>query len=285
MIKIGDFSKIAKISIRMLRHYDQIDLLKPAHIDPSSGYRSYSLDQLPHLSRIVFLKELGFSLTEVKELIQNHITLEEMKVMLNKRQSELIREIAAANYSLKSISNRLEMIENEGKLPLFDVTLKKTDTFYVASMRGIVPRLEEMDRYCYDMYFNLYHELELLPLLPSGPEMTFYHNDAYVETDLDMEVSVVISENDFETLTLSNTDTALTLRKVNPEDIIASLIYEGPFEGLEVGFFELIKWIAMNDWEINGPAREIHLLGKAHGEDCENKTIVELQIPIIKAQK
>lgn len=285
MVKIGDFSKIAQISIRMLRHYDQIDLLKPAHIDPSSGYRSYSLDQLPHLSRIIFLKELGFSLTEVKELIDKNISLEEMKAMLNKRQSELKSEIAAATESLKSISHRLEMIENEGKLPLFDVTLKTAEAFYVASMRGIVPRIEEMDRYCYDMYYNLYHELETLQLMPSGPEMTFYHNDAYVETNLDMEVSVQISESDFEALTLSKKASALTLRKVNPEENIASLIYEGPFEGLEVGFIELIKWIAMNDWEISGAAREIHLLGKAHGEASENKNIAELQIPIIKAQK
>jgi len=77
MLKIGDFSKIAKISIRMLRHYDQIGLLKPAYIDNLTSYRSYSIDQLPRLNRILFLKDIGFSLNEVMNLINEHISIDE----------------------------------------------------------------------------------------------------------------------------------------------------------------------------------------------------------------
>ncbi|MBC7811584.1 MAG: MerR family DNA-binding transcriptional regulator, partial [Burkholderiales bacterium] len=61
MFKIGDFSKISQVSARMLRHYDDIDLFKPAHIDPFTGYRYYTVDQLPRLNRLLALKDLGLS--------------------------------------------------------------------------------------------------------------------------------------------------------------------------------------------------------------------------------
>jgi DNA-binding transcriptional MerR regulator len=65
MFKIGDFSKISQVSIRSLRHYDEIGLFKPAHTDPFTGYRYYSADQLPRLNRIIALRTLGLSLEEI----------------------------------------------------------------------------------------------------------------------------------------------------------------------------------------------------------------------------
>jgi len=105
MLKIGDFSKIGKVSIRMLRHYDQIGILKPTCIDNNTGYRSYSIDQLPRLNRIIFLKNIGFSLTEVMELVDEQISIDEMKAMLVKRQKDLENEISMAQINLKQLLN------------------------------------------------------------------------------------------------------------------------------------------------------------------------------------
>ena len=63
MLKIGEFSKLSRISVRMLRHYDEIGLLKPAEIDRFTDYRYYREDQLPTACRIAALKEMGFSTT------------------------------------------------------------------------------------------------------------------------------------------------------------------------------------------------------------------------------
>lgn len=60
MLKIGDFSKLSRVSVRMLRHYDEIGLLKPAKIDPFTDYRYYSEAQLPMICRITSLKDMGF---------------------------------------------------------------------------------------------------------------------------------------------------------------------------------------------------------------------------------
>lgn len=70
LLKIGEFSQLGQVSIRTLRHYDEIDLLHPQLIDEESGYRYYSVKQLEILAQIVLLKDLKFSLKEIKSLIQ-----------------------------------------------------------------------------------------------------------------------------------------------------------------------------------------------------------------------
>ena len=69
MFKIGEFSKLSRISIRMLRHYDEIGLLVPEETDPWTGYRRYAAAQLMTANRITALRGLGFSLAETAALL------------------------------------------------------------------------------------------------------------------------------------------------------------------------------------------------------------------------
>jgi DNA-binding transcriptional MerR regulator len=62
MLKIRDFARLAEVSLTTLRYYDEIGLLKPIYVDPETGYRFYTMDQLPHLHRILAFKELGLGL-------------------------------------------------------------------------------------------------------------------------------------------------------------------------------------------------------------------------------
>ena len=65
MLKIGEFSKLSRVSVRMLRHYDDIGLLHPAEIDRFTDYRYYSEAQLPTVCRITALKDMGFRLADI----------------------------------------------------------------------------------------------------------------------------------------------------------------------------------------------------------------------------
>lgn len=281
MLKIGEFSKIGRVSIRMLRHYDQLGLLKPTDVDSDSGYRRYSIDQLPRLNRIIFLKDIGFSLHEINEMININISVNEMKAMLKKRQKNLENEIAIAQINLNTVLDRLKSIENEGEIPKYDVTVKCTEGYTIASLRGIVPHIKDVGTYCYDMYYRLYKELDKQNVSHTGSEVTFYHNEEYSETDLDMETGIVIGNVGSESEKIN--DHHLQIRSIPPADRVASLIYSGPFEGLEMAVIELMKWVGMNNWEIIGEVRELHLSGPVHinGEVREN-SIIELQIPIRK---
>lgn len=283
MLKIGDFSKIARVSIRMLRYYDQIGLLKPAYIDVASGYRSYSIDQLQRLNRIIFLKDIGFSLNEITNLIDDNISIEEMKIMLLKRQNDLKNEISMAQLNLTMVNERLKALENESEIPKYDIVVKSTESYAVATFRTIVPHMSEMDTYCYNLYSKLYKELKNLKISAIGPEITYYYNEEYCEMDLDMEVGIII-QGDFAEIDKIK-ESNLTFKKLETELKVASLIYNGPFEGMEVAVIELLKWIGSNNWEIIGPLREIHLSGPAHSGDLvETNAVIELQIPIKKSE-
>lgn len=281
MLKIGDFSKVGKVSIRMLRHYDQIGIFKPAQIDEQTGYRSYSIDQLPRLNRIKFLKDLGFSLQEVMELVDEQISIDEMKRMLQKKQYDLEHEIEMAQINLKAVRERLQIIENEGNAPQFDVNIKRVESYGYVSLRKLVPHVNQTGTFCYDMYTTLYRELARLNLTPIGPETTYYHNEDYSENDLDVEAGTVVSVSSLPII--KEQAPRLQTRIVQAEETVAFLIYKGSFEGVDRAVIELLKWVGLNDWGIKGPMRELHLSGPAHRNGkLDSSPVIELQIPVEK---
>ena len=126
MIRIGDFSKLSRVSIKTLRYYDDMELLKPIHVDGGTGYRYYSFEQLPRLNRILALKDLGFSLAEIGELLDD-VSLEQLRGMLRMRQSEAQKRLDEEQERLGRIETRLKQIELEDKMSEYDVVIKKVD--------------------------------------------------------------------------------------------------------------------------------------------------------------
>jgi DNA-binding transcriptional MerR regulator len=124
MFSIGEFARLGTVSVRALRHYDEIGLLRPAKVDPDTGYRGYSAEQLGQLNRIVALKELGLSLAQVRQLLGG-ITLDELRGMLMLRRAQLEQELEAHKDQLLGVEARLCYIEREGAMPADDIVVKK----------------------------------------------------------------------------------------------------------------------------------------------------------------
>jgi DNA-binding transcriptional MerR regulator len=103
MVKIGDFSKLGQVSVRMLRHYDQFGLLKPDHIDQFTGYRYYTAGQLANLNRILFFKDLGFSLQQIKDLLSDNLPKDQLRGMLLMKQVELERKVQDSHARLARV--------------------------------------------------------------------------------------------------------------------------------------------------------------------------------------
>ncbi len=278
MFKIGDFSKLGQVSVRMLRHYDQLGLLKPNHIDKFTGYRYYAVAQLARLNRILFFKDLGFSLQQIKDLLDNDLPNNQLRGMLMLKQSELEREMQDSHARLARIEARLQQIEQEGKSPPYDVTTKSAEAMVIASVRRLAPKLQDMGYYCEQMYTTLYEGLSSLEIAPRYPELTLYHNDEYTETDLDVETAVRISTKH---LNAEMEHPNVTVRSIPAEENMAALIYEGPYRGVGSAVLVLLNWIGINEWEITGSVRELHLSGPAHvSGKLQEKAVLELQIPI-----
>jgi DNA-binding transcriptional MerR regulator len=88
MLKIGDFSRLSQVSVKTLRYYDEVALLKPTQVDEVSGYRYYSVAQLRQLHRILALRDLGFSLDQIGYVLEADLSIQELRGMLRLRRAE-----------------------------------------------------------------------------------------------------------------------------------------------------------------------------------------------------
>lgn len=125
MLKIGEFAQEAQVTIKALRHYAKLGLLKPIWIDRFTGYRYYSREQLSRLDRILALKDLGFSLEQIGQVLQQELTLEELRGMLRLKHAELAQHIREEQARLTRIEERLHRIEQADDALLSFVTPQK----------------------------------------------------------------------------------------------------------------------------------------------------------------
>ena len=142
MFTIGDFARHGRVSVRMLRHYDAIGLLRPAKVDPASSYRFYEASQLARLNRIIALKDLGFTLEQVRAILDEQVSAGELRGMLRLRQAELQSQITADASRLAQVEARLQIIEMEGAMPANDIQIKQIPAVRVAQLTATAARLE-----------------------------------------------------------------------------------------------------------------------------------------------
>jgi DNA-binding transcriptional MerR regulator len=145
MIRIGDFSRIARVSIKALRFYEEMKLLEPMHVDPASGYRYYSARQLPQLNRILFFKQLGFSLQQIQSLLADNLQTRDLREMLEERQSEVTQTLRLAREQLANVATLIKQIDQEGRKPAYEVLFKDVESRRVASFRSKLPDYGALD--------------------------------------------------------------------------------------------------------------------------------------------
>jgi DNA-binding transcriptional MerR regulator len=138
MFSIGEFARLGGVSVRTLRHYDEVGLLRPVTVDPDTGYRGYSARQLEQLNRILALKELGLSLTQARRLLDG-ITVEELHGMLILRRAQLEHELDQHKNWLLGVEARLRSIAREGAMTADDIVTKTIPAMGVVVIAGQAP--------------------------------------------------------------------------------------------------------------------------------------------------
>jgi DNA-binding transcriptional MerR regulator len=135
MLRIGEFSRLSQVTIKALRYYDDLGLLKPVSIDKFTGYRYYSVEQLPRLHRIMALKELGLSLEQITRLLSDELSTQEMRRMLRTQQDEIQQRIEEEQARLTQVEFRLRMIDMEDAMPDLDVIVKPVPPVRALTLR------------------------------------------------------------------------------------------------------------------------------------------------------
>ncbi|WP_328692451.1 MerR family transcriptional regulator [Streptomyces caniferus] len=178
MFTIGDFAQYGRVSARMLRHYDAIGLLRPARTDPVSGYRFYEAAQLARLNRIIALKDLGFSLQQVRAILAEEVSVPELRGMLRLRRAELEAALTAAGARLVQVEARLRTIESEGRMSADDVVVKRTETVLLAELSGRAASYgpEDIGPVIQPLYDELCRLLETAGVTPAGPGLAYYED-------------------------------------------------------------------------------------------------------------
>jgi len=268
MFKIGDFSKLAQVSIKTLRYYDEIGLLRPSEIDRFTGYRYYAAGQLSRLNRILLLKGLGLSLDQIGRLLQSDLPVDQLRGMLKLRRAEIERSIEEAEARLAQVEALLIQIEQENTVMSdYDVVIKKIAPVHVASIRDVVAN--------YGAQGELWGELEAYlarhHVKPVAPCLTIDHNEGYKERDVDLEVCEVIDAD----LPASDRVRVSDLPAV---EMMACTVHRGPFNQLNNGYQALMRWAEANGYRFCGASREVYL---QVGDD-EAANVAEIQIPVEK---
>jgi DNA-binding transcriptional MerR regulator len=282
MFKIGDFSRLGQVSVRMLRHYDDLDLLKPAHIDPFTDYRYYTIEQLPRLNRILALKDLGLPLEKIAALLQQDLPLTELQQLLRSRQVDLQQQLQADQARLNRLAARLRQLEQEGQASNYDVVVKSIPACWIASARDIVPSVADMPQ-CRGMLIKqLYGWLKQQHIVPTGYEMVLYHIAEYTETDIDMEFAIAIPADAKHTakLTANPGQDVVNVRQLPTSTQVASVFHSGMIHDITQAVTALFTWIGTNGYTSHGAIREIHLFGPETVIVQNQPVVIELQIPI-----
>jgi len=280
MFRIGDFSQLGQVSIRTLRLYDEMNLLKPAQIDKFTGYRYYSIEQLPRLNRILALKDLGLSLEQIGDLLKRDLPPDQLRGMLMLKQAEIELQMQAMQTQMRRVEARLSQIEREGKPPQYEVVIKSVEAQTIASCRRVVPDLNEMQPYRCEMYETLYRWLTDNDIARAEPELAIYYNAEYVEHDIDMELGTPI---DVRTLTSATPPEGIALRELPAIEQMATVIHEGDMWDIGQAMVALYAWIGSHGYASAGPYRELHLFWRELEIETEQfkNIVVEVQTPIV----
>ena len=132
--RIGEFSNVSGISAKTLRFYDEIGLLRPASVDPRTGYRFYRPEQLEELASILVLKDLGVSLADIRSLFSRTGSVRDRRDLLSELKRKAEQSIQTAMQSLKWIQVALE--EEDASRRAISIVLKRRPAISVASVRA-----------------------------------------------------------------------------------------------------------------------------------------------------
>lgn len=280
MFKIGEFSRIGQVSVRMLRHYDKLGLLKPDEVDHFTGYRYYTLAQLPRLHRILALRDLGLSLEQISHLITEDLPPERLQGMLALKQAELQDQIEEEQKRLHRVQARLRMIEQTDHPSAYEVVHKMAEPLTVATMRAVVPTLDDMQAYRCTMFDEAYDWLKKHGIAPEGTEMVIYYAEEFLEDNIDMEIAIPVAAEVYEELG-ERSSGDLKIQRLTETYAMACAVHTGQIFDVIHAMTAVITWVKTNGYQLQGTFRELHLSGPENDEQDYNNVVYEIQQPLV----
>jgi DNA-binding transcriptional MerR regulator len=260
----------------MLRHYDEIGLLRPATVDPDTGYRGYSAAQLGQLNRIMALKELGLSLTQARRLLDG-VTLGELRGMLILRRAQLEHELEEHKNQLLGVEARLRSIAREDAMPADDIVTKRIPATGVVVIAGRAPGFGAAN--IVPVVNQLAAQFDQLRIhdrvKETGPRIVFYEREHGEDVTVCLALPVAEPPGELP---------APAHYRVLPQIEAAAAVRSGPAAGIfPMVYNDLVRWIEEQGYHpVPGPGREVWLHEIDDIADVAQQ-VFEIQLPFIRA--
>jgi DNA-binding transcriptional MerR regulator len=276
MFSIGEFARLGGVSVRTLRHYDEIGLLRPATVDPDTGYRGYSAAQLRQLNRIMALKELGLSLTQARRLLDG-VTLGELRGMLILRRAQLEHELEEHKNQLLGVEARLRSIAQEDAMPADDIVTKRIPAIGVVVIAGQAPGFGAANIVpVVNQLATLFDQLGIHDRVKeAGPRIVFYEREHGEDVTVCLALPVAEPPGELP---------APAHYRVLPQIEAAATVRSGPAAGIfPMVYNDLVGWIEEQGYHpVPGPGREVWLHEVDEIADVAQQ-VFEIQLPFIRA--
>lgn len=269
MLKIGEFSKLSRISVRMLRYYDEMGLLTPVEIDRFTGYRYYAEEQLIAAGRIVSLRDMGFGLTAIGVMLSCPDDREMAERMMDERLEALAAERTRVAAQIRLLQTAKERLRKDEKTMHYDVTLRTIPERYVACVRMTLP-----DYTCEGLLWSLLlSETARMGIREENPclRAVAYLDAEFKEENVDCEAQKTVAG--------SYPDTEHVRFKTLPAVRVASTTIKGAYEQLGEANTAIAQWMRDNGYDFAGPSFNIYHVSP-HDTKNPEEFVTEICYPV-----
>ncbi|KWX75447.1 MerR family transcriptional regulator [Paenibacillus riograndensis] len=268
MFKIGEFSKLTQISIRMLRYYDEVGLLKPAETDKWTGYRMYSVEQIPVLNKIIYLRDSGFNVSEIAVALDK-MDDKSLIEQLDAKYAEIEKTIQDNIVKLRKIEvAKKELLGQKNEIH-YNISIKSIPSYQVLSLRRIIRDYyaegelwQELSAFAAENHIHIYSNT-----------FSIYHDIEYKESHVDVELCLPVKKQ-------GKSTNSFTYRNTEPIPTMACTMVCGDFTNIAGAYIAFAEWLQQNSqYKMSGQTRQIVHRGPWN-ENNPEKYLIELQIPL-----
>lgn len=270
MFKIGEFSKLTQVSIRMLRYYDEMGLLKPERIDEATGYRFYSSEQIPVLNKIIFLRDIGFGVADIARTLTTWESASVEESLEAKRQ-EIEKAIEEQQVKLLRIEQARKNLETDQMSMDCNVIIRAIPGYQVLSLRRVVSDYYQEGL----LWKEMSAFLDDRSMVAEENTFTIYHDLDYREENVDIEICLPVKHE-------GEDEGEFRFRTTEAVPLMACTMVYGTFENIAGAFRKFAAWLdEHNQYEMQGTSRQIVHRGPWNEEDPD-QWVTEIQVPLKK---
>jgi DNA-binding transcriptional MerR regulator len=265
MFSIGEFSRVAGMTVKTLRFYHEQGLLVPAVVDPQSGYRYYSETQIDTARAIAFFRGLEFSIADIKQLLEQQEG-EQILSLVERQRDSLRQRIVQLRKSVRSLDDFLESERQAHAMAAstFQVEEKKVAPLLIAGIR-MKGRYSD----CGKAFAKLGRSLGRFI---RGKPMLLHYDAEYHEDDADFEAAMPISQ--------AKTVEGISTREL-PAATCITLLHKGPYDQLGSSYAKILTYAKHKNLEVLLPTREVYLKGPGMIFKGKPKNyLTEIQLPV-----